>query len=58
MAIVDEATPGKDGHVRDVILKYKNLKPGVSYEGSSDIFIKRSVHNIVLILPVEEQTDL
>ena len=57
MAIVDEAIPGKDGYIRDVTLKYKNLKPGKSYEGSLDIFIKRSVHNLVLILSVEEQTD-
>ena len=28
LAIVDQAIPGKDGGVSDVILKYKNLKDG------------------------------
>ena len=54
-ALVHSVLPSKDGKVRDVELKYKNLRPGVSYTGAPDIVVKRSVHNLVLLLPVEEQ---
>ena len=57
MAMVEEAMIGKDGIVRDVILKYKNLKEGKSYNGQSNTRIKRSAHSLVLLLPVEEQGD-
>ena len=55
MAMVIDAQPGKDGRVRDVTVKYKNNNSGRTYDGSVDVTIKRSVHNLVLILPIEEQ---
>ena len=55
LAMVDIADTGKDGKVKDVNVKYKNLQSGKTYDGSLDTLVKRSVHNLVLILPVEEQ---
>ena len=55
IAVVHTAVPGKDGKVRDVEVRYKLLKDGINYNGGPDIVIKRSVHNLVLILPLEEQ---
>jgi hypothetical protein len=54
-AIVHTATAGKDGRVRDVEVKYKDLRPGVSYCGAPNVIVKRSVHSLILLLPVEEQ---
>ncbi|XP_033730738.1 uncharacterized protein LOC117320185 [Pecten maximus] len=56
LAQVCEATPGKDGKVRDVELRYKSQDPGKGYCGTTDSIIRRSVHRLVLILPVEEQS--
>ncbi|CAG2242061.1 unnamed protein product [Mytilus edulis] len=55
MAQIVEANAGRDGFVRDVILRYKNVSQGVSYNGCEDQTIRRSVHRLVVILPVEEQ---
>nr|XP_027223966.1 uncharacterized protein LOC113816133 [Penaeus vannamei] len=44
-----------DGKVRNVTLRYKLSIPGTKYNGQRDILIDRSVHNIVVILPIEEQ---
>lgn len=52
---VTEAIEGKDGLVRDVIIRYKHQKPGSKYEGSEDVQVKRSVHRLVVILPIEDQ---
>ena len=54
MAQVTDAKPGKDSKVRDVELRYKIQTPGTAYHGQDDIKIRRSVHRIVVILPVEE----
>lgn len=55
LAKVVAATPGSDGKVRNVTLRYKVGQPGSKYEGQRNILIDRAVHNIVVILPVEEQ---
>lgn len=52
---VCEAKAGKDGKVRDVELRYKVLESGCRYNGCTDSIIRRSVHRLVVILPVEEQ---
>ena len=55
LAQVITADPGKDGKVRDVTLRYKNQSPGASYSGQQDTLIKRSIHKLVILLPLEEQ---
>ena len=55
LAQVFKVTPGSDGKVRNVTLRYKMGQPGSKYNGQKDILMERSVHNIVVILPVEEQ---
>ena len=57
LAQVVEADAGRDGNVRDVVIRYKVQKPGKVYAGQSDVIVKRSVHQLVVLLPVEEQTD-
>ena len=56
LAQVVTAVPGSDNKVRNVTLRYKAVKSGVNYNGQRDTVIDRSVHNIVVIVPVEEQT--
>ena len=55
MARVMEANPGDDGKVRNVKVKYKICQPGLSCKGQNFTVIDRSVQNLVLILPIEEQ---
>ena len=55
LAQVKEAVPGKDGLVRDVMLRVKNQDDAKSYKGLPDMYLKRSIHRLVLILPIEEQ---
>ncbi|XP_045115478.1 uncharacterized protein LOC123507035 [Portunus trituberculatus] len=55
LAQVMTAVPGSDNKVRNVTLRYKTNKAGFKYEGQRDMVIDRSVHNIVVIFPVEEQ---
>lgn len=55
LAQVIFTSPGFDGKVRNVTLRYKLSIPGTKYNGQRDILIDRSVHNIVVILPIEEQ---
>ena len=57
LAEVCHATPGKDGRVRDVELRYKSQGDNVEYKGTKDVNIKRSVHRLVLIVPVEERPE-
>ena len=45
----------RDGRVRDVSVRYKIQKTGKVYKGQGDTVIKRSVHKLVVLLPVEEQ---
>lgn len=55
LAEVVEAVPGKDEKVRDVLLRYKAQSKGKGYQGQPDIQLKRSVHKLVVIIPVEER---
>ena len=55
LAEVLEADPGKDGKVRDVILRYKSQNHGKEYQGQPDIKLKRSVHKLVVIIPAEDR---
>lgn len=54
LAQVEKAKPGKDGKVRDVVLRYKISNPGSNCEGKNKL-VTRSAHRLVLLLPVEEQ---
>jgi len=38
-----------------VTIRYKNEGPGTKYTGTQDMLIRRSVHILVVLLPVEEQ---
>ena len=53
---VAEVKPGKDSIIRDVAIRYKNVGPGTKYTGTQDMLIRRSVHRLVVLLPVEEQS--
>ena len=54
LAQLVEATPSQDGKVRNVTVRYKNPKPGMKYEDEADMMVKRSVHKLVVLHPVEE----
>ena len=47
---------GRDQKVRSVTLRYKQQGHGKMYKGVEDTVIERSVHRLVLVLPVEEQS--
>ena len=55
LAQVAVADPGSDGKVRDVSLRYKHQNIGARCSGQQDVLINRSIHKLVLLLPVEEQ---
>ena len=57
LAQVIEVESSRDGKVRDVTLRYKLKRPGVEYKGQRDVHLKRSVHRLVVLLPVEEFKD-
>ena len=46
---------GSDDKVRNVTIRYKLNKSGPDYHGQTDSTVNRSVHSLVIILPVEEQ---
>ena len=47
LALVTEATPGDDGRVRNVKVKYKICQPGQSCKGQKFTIVDRSVQNLV-----------
>ena len=55
LAEVCEVLPSSDGKIRDVQIKYKIQGEEGDYEGQQDMKVYRSVHKLVLILPLEEQ---
>ena len=55
LAQVIRAQPGRDGTVRDVDLRYKMIREGKGYNGDADKIMSRSVHTLVVLLPIEEQ---
>lgn len=54
LAQVVKAHQGRDGKVREVQLRYKLCKPGTDYKGVTDKTMCRSVHRLVVLLPIEE----
>lgn len=44
----------RDSKVRDVVVRYKIKRPGITYKGQDDVCVNRSIHKLVVILPVEE----
>ena len=56
LAQVCEILDSSDGKVRSVKLRYKKQGPNGTYKGLQDTHVNRSVHRLVMILPVEEQT--
>ena len=58
LAKVSKASLGSDGKVRSVSLIYKQLKADemgtLIYSGGSDTEVTRSVHKLVLVVPVDE----
>lgn len=55
LAQVSKVEESRDGVVREVKLRYKMCKPGNHYQGTKYKTINRSVHRLVVLLPVEEQ---
>ena len=55
LAQVVIAEPGRDGMVRDVQIRYRIQRQKKEYEVGGEIIVKRSVHRLVILLPVEEQ---
>lgn len=55
IAQIIKAKQGCDGNVREVDLRYKIIKDGKGYDGVIDKIMSRSVHRLVVLLPVEEQ---
>ncbi|XP_045119659.1 uncharacterized protein LOC123509433 [Portunus trituberculatus] len=56
LAQVKSVMPSRDERVRDVIVRYKIRRPGRTYKGQEDVCVSRSVHKLVVVLPVEEMT--
>ena len=54
LAEVVSIESSRDDKVRDVTLRYKQQKHGIKYKGQANAYIKRSVHRIVVLIPVEE----
>lgn len=54
LAQVTKGEQGRDDKVREVQLRYKLCKPGADYKGVRDKTMCRSVHRLVVLLPVEE----
>lgn len=54
LAQVKSVKQSRDGKVRDVVVRYKIKRPGITYKGQDDVCVNRSIHKLVVILPVEE----
>ena len=55
LAIVVKTIVSSDGKVRNVTVRYKHNTPGATYRGQPSCTVNRSVHSLVVILPIEEQ---
>ena len=55
LAEVHSVKSNDDGKVRDVTLRYKYQDDNIKYTGLKDVFINRSVHRLVVIIPAEER---
>ena len=52
LAQVHDIDSSRDGKVRDVTLRYKLQKSGIGYKGQADMYLKRSVHRLIILLTV------
>ena len=52
---VSQVNQGRDGMVRDVVVRHKLRSEGKEYKGLPNKFFKRSVHRIVVVIPIEER---
>lgn len=56
IAQVVNTLKSKDGKVRDVLVRYKINEKGGKYSGQRDLVtVTRSVHNLLILFPIEEQ---
>ena len=55
LAQVIKTHVGSDDKVRDVTIRYKLNKSGTTYHGQNDSIVNRSVHSLVIVIPIEEQ---
>ena len=55
LAQVIKTYVGSDDKVRNVTIRYKLNKSGTTYHGQNDSIVNRSVHSLVIIIPIEEQ---
>ena len=60
LAKVKQSMPSDDGLVRKVLLVYKNVDDGPDYKpgGYKDMTRERSIHNLVLIQPINDREDV
>ena len=60
LAKVKQSMPSDDGLVRKVLLVYKNVDDGPDYKpgGYKDMTTERSIHNLVLIQPINDREDV
>ena len=57
MGIVKHVFPSDDGHVRRVIVSYKNNADGVTYKGKPHVDVERAVHRLIVIQAADEMAD-
>ncbi|XP_047499242.1 uncharacterized protein LOC125046242 [Penaeus chinensis] len=55
LAQVIRTDPGRNGIIREVNLRYKIIKDGKGHDDEADKIMCRSVHRLVMLLPIEEQ---
>ena len=55
LARVTEILESKDGRVRKVMVSYKNNEDGAGYIPKPYVTVNRAVHNLVVLVPAEEQ---
>ena len=55
MGEIVDVCVGRDQLIRDVKIRYKIQSPDSAYAGAKSKYMMRSVHRLVVVLPVEEQ---
>ena len=53
LAIIKKTMEGVDGHVRRVVVGYKNVDKDTKLEGLKFKETEQSIHNVVVIVPVD-----
>ena len=49
LGVVDEILESKDGRVRNVVVRYKNL--------DTNVRVRRAVQRLIVIVPVDEELE-